>query len=203
LRAGNQLGKFANIRAYIYPLGCIFLPIWLCSERFLPNSPGSFMIRAVALSFVLSCLSTASWAQAQPAPSLTQSVAPSTMAQTKKPPPKAKTAAKPSEPMATRPCRLGVIPVVGDTLGIKTIGLTVFGNEYAEASIESWGIDELVVARIRAAAGSDGGVRRIAYAKGAFASFDNPKPALFRNSDNDLTAIVRQIAGSSKLLSQS
>jgi hypothetical protein len=55
-------------------------------------------------------------------------------------------------------------------------------------------LDELVVARVRAAAAPGIAVRRIAYPKGAFEPYDNPAPALFRDPRDDLTAIVKQIA---------
>jgi len=151
------------------------------------------MVRAIVASLVLSCLATTSSAQTLSPQGPAQGATPATKPAAKKPASKTKATAKPSDPIANGPCRLGVIPAIGDTLGIKTIGLTVFGNEYAEAPIENWGIDDFVVAKVRAAAGPGVAVQRIAYAKGAFASYDNPPPALFRNSEDDLTAIVRRV----------
>jgi hypothetical protein len=77
---------------------------------------------------------------------------------------------------------------------VQKVGLTVFGNEYAEVPIDAWGLDDLVVARVRAAAALGSGVRKIVYPKAAFAPYDHPAPALFRNAQDDLTAIIRQIA---------
>src|SRR5579862_6519524 len=45
------------------------------------------------------------------------------------------------------PC-IGVIPHVGDHFAVRTVGLTVFGNDLKEIPIESWGLDDLVVARV-------------------------------------------------------
>jgi len=77
---------------------------------------------------------------------------------------------------------------------VKKIGFTVFGNEQSEVPI-SWGLDELIVARVRAVAGA--GVRRLPYAKAAFDPYYNPEIKLFRDLRDDLAKIVRQIAGSS------
>ncbi|MGH6711297.1 MAG: hypothetical protein ACREEK_20275 [Bradyrhizobium sp.] len=83
--------------------------------------------------------------------------------------------------------------MVGDQFEVQKIGLTIFNIEYAAVPIEAWGLDDLVVARVRAVAGSGTGVRRIAYPKETFAPYDHPAPALFRNAESELTTIVRQI----------
>ncbi|CAN7637505.1 hypothetical protein LJR220_005945 [Bradyrhizobium sp. LjRoot220] len=152
------------------------------------------MIRALAVALTLSCFIASAWAQAQPAPPAAVPAgtsAPKPVA--KKPATKAKTSAKPAAPTESGPCRIGVIPVVGDQFAVQKIGLTIFNIEYADVSIEAWGLNDLVVARVRAAAGSGTGVRRIAYPKEAFASYDHPAPALFRNPESELITIVRQV----------
>ncbi|WP_298245186.1 hypothetical protein [uncultured Bradyrhizobium sp.] len=78
---------------------------------------------------------------------------------------------------------------------MQHVGLTMFGNEYLEAPIDAWGLDDLLVGRVRAAAPGIA-VRKIAYANGAFKPYYHPEAKLFRNDRNDLTALVRQIAGS-------
>lgn len=93
-----------------------------------------------------------------------------------------------------RPCQIGVISAIGDQFSVQHVGLTMFGNEYMEAPIEAWGIDDLFVARVRAAAPGTA-VRKIAYASGAFKPYYHPEAKLFRNDRDDLTALVRQIAG--------
>ena len=90
------------------------------------------------------------------------------------------------------PCQIGVISAIGDQFTVQKVGIMVFGNELSEASVDTWGLDDLVVARVRAAAGSS--VRKINFAKDAFAVYDNPPAKLFRNRRDDLTALVRQIA---------
>jgi hypothetical protein len=154
---------------------------------------GVSMVRVFVVACAFSCLAASVWAQTQPAPGVeaTQTAAPAKPA-AKKPAAKAKASAKPPGPAESGPCQTGVIPVVGDEFVVQRVGLTMFGNEYTEVPIDAWGLDDLVVARVRAALPGTG-VRRIAYPKGAFAPYDHPAPALFRNSHDDLTGIVRQI----------
>jgi hypothetical protein len=151
-------------------------------------------MRCFAVAIVWLCLVSSAPAQTQPATG--GPVKPATTADpsVKKPAHKAKVTAKPAVAADSGPCRIGVIPAIGDQFVVQKVGLTVFGNEHTEVPIEAWGLDDLVVTRVRAAAAPGTTVRRIAYPKGAFAPYDNPAPALFRNSRDDLTAIVKQIA---------
>lgn len=102
-------------------------------------------------------------------------------------------AAKPAEPANAGPCGVGVIAGTQDLFVVQKIGLTVFGNDYAEVPV-SWGLDDLVFARVRAAAGTTP-LRRIAYAKGALDSYYHPKANLFRNQREELSNLIRQVAG--------
>jgi hypothetical protein len=145
------------------------------------------MFRTLVVALVLSYFATFTGAQAQPAP-----VAPATKPSVKKP--TTKSIAKPAGAAENGPCRLGVIPVVGNQFVVQKIGFTMFGNERAEVPIDSWGLDDLVVARVRAAAGA--AVRRIAYARDAFAREEQPG-SLFRDTKAELGGIVRQIAAGS------
>ena len=151
------------------------------------------MVRVFAVACVVSCLVAPASAQSLPAPATAAAQTTTAKPAVKKPAPKAKTSAKPSGPAESGPCQIGVIPVVGDEFVVQRVGITVFSNEYTEVPIDAWGLDDLVVARVRAVVGPGTGVRRIAYPKGTFAPYDHPAPALFRNSQDDLTAIVRQI----------
>jgi hypothetical protein len=78
---------------------------------------------------------------------------------------------------------------------VQKVGLTVFGNEEAEIPILAWGLDDLAVARVRAAAPGLM-VRKLSYTKGAFDPYYHPPSRLFGDPRNDLTNIVRQIAAS-------
>lgn len=104
------------------------------------------------------------------------------------------TGAIPAAATETGSCQIGVIPAVGDRFSVQHIGLTVFGNESTEVPIESWRLDDLVVARVRAIAGARTSVKRIAHSREAFEPYYHPPTQFFRNASNDLTAVVRQIA---------
>lgn len=147
----------------------------------------SFAVASLWLGSV--CLS---WAQVQPAPPVAVQAAPAKSV-IKKPAPKPGTTEKLAVPPNSGPCRYGIITATEDVFAVQTVGLTVFGNEYAEVPVP-WGIDDLIFARARAAAGAIP-LRRINYAKGVFEPYYHPKSKLFRNARQELTDIVRQIAG--------
>jgi hypothetical protein len=126
----------------------------------------------------------------------------SAQAQTIQPPAAAKSkpaAKKPTPPTAVvaTPAANGrcirVFPLLGDRFGVKKIGITVFGNEFKEITVDNWGLDDLVVERVRAAAGPSVAVRRIAHSKGAFDGYV-PGIGMFQNVDTKAPAIVRQAA---------
>ncbi|WP_316219438.1 hypothetical protein [Bradyrhizobium sp. SZCCHNR2026] len=81
---------------------------------------------------------------------------------------------------------------------VKKIGLTAFSSETAVAPIESWGLDDLIVARVRVAAGAGVTVLRLAYPKNVFDPFCDPPSEPFQTPRSQLTAIVRRIAGSTR-----
>jgi hypothetical protein len=103
---------------------------------------------------------------------------------------------KPDAAAQTGPCGIGVIPYIGDSFALQSIGLTVFGNDLKEVPIESWGLDDLIVARVRAAAGPRFAVRRIAYPANAFRTFDDPP--LFYNGEKAIREIVQSVAPASR-----
>jgi hypothetical protein len=148
------------------------------------------MVRIFVTLLALWCLAASASAQGQPAAT---PPSPAVKPAVKKPAPKAGISAKPANAADSGPCKIGVISAIGDEFVVQRVGLTVFGNEYTEVPIDGWGIDDLVVTRVRAAL-PDTAVKRIAYPKGVFTPYDHPAPALFRNSREVLTAIVRQIA---------
>ncbi len=152
------------------------------------------MVRIAVLLIALLSLLPPAAAQTPPAPTAppAQTATPAKPATKKSAKPKAQPA-QPAEQAAASPCGIGVIAATQDPFIVEKIGLTVFGNEYAEVPV-SWGLDDLVFARVRAAAGATP-LRRITYAKGAFDAYYHPKPSLFRNEREELTNLVRQIAG--------
>ena len=106
-------------------------------------------------------------------------------------PAKPKPAAAKQAPQNGR-CDVGIISHLGEKFHVRQIGITVFGNESNDVSVESWRIDDLVVARITGALGRRATVRRIAYHKEAFASLETTK--LFRDIDAEVGEGVRTLA---------
>ncbi len=154
------------------------------------------MIRTVALLLVLAVAQSA-LAQTAPTPAPNPSPtkpSPAKPAAKKTTPPKSDAGATPAATAVAAqhgPC-IGVIPHVGDLFAVQDFGL--FSNEFKEVPIESWGLDDLVVARVRAAAGSGSAVRRIAYTANAFEPYDKPPMRLFGDPENDLKNVVQTIA---------
>ncbi len=150
------------------------------------------MTRALVVAFVL-CSSSLASAQTQPGAAAT-TAAPAA----KKSPQKAKLAPKPAVSVDNGACALGVISAAGSPIALKKVGITIFGNEYSEIPSDAWGIDDLVVARVRSAAGPGTAVRRIAYGKEALSElYQKPGAGLFNDPRANLTAAVRQIASKS------
>jgi hypothetical protein len=155
------------------------------------------MLRSLAVVIVLSCFAASAGAQAQSAPGPAATSAPVTKPAAKKPTPKSKTAAKPP-PTDDGRCDLGVISVVGSPIALKKVGITIFGNEYSEVPYDAWGIDDLIVGRVRAAANAGIAVRRITYGKeAAYELYEKPGKGLFNNPRENLTVAVRHIAANS------
>lgn len=125
--------------------------------------------------------------------------APSTPVQSAKPPAAAKKpagrkpAAKPAAATESGPCRLGVISVLGDQLTVNKFGITVFEIEETEVTVQGWGLDDLVMARVRAATGGDPTVRRVGYPRDAFEPYYHPKSRFLPDPKESLTSIVRDV----------
>lgn len=144
------------------------------------------MIRNVALLSALALI-TPAFAQTPPTAPPKSSVV--------KPRPAKPAAKRPAPPRAAAtaergPC-IGVIPHIGESFVEQHIGLMAFGNDLTKVPIASWGLDDLVVARVRAAAGPRFSVRRIAYPANVFEAYDHP--SLFQIPH--LTPIVQSVAG--------
>jgi hypothetical protein len=152
------------------------------------------MYRVLLVALALSCLAESSREQTQPAPAVT-APAPAKKPPAKKPATK-KASTKPAGPADTGPCQIGVISDIGDQFVVQTVGMTVFGNERSEIPVNGWGLDDLVLARVRAAAGPGVRVRKIAHAKDAFASLERPG-SFFRDMKAELSGVVQQITSGS------
>jgi len=151
---------------------------------------------AVLILFV-SCFAFAAQAQSPSTPSATatstplQPVAKKQVA--KKSAPKAKPAVKQPTAVETGPCRLGVISALGDQFAVQHFGLTIFENKEEKVPVADWRLDDLALARVRAATGSDPSIHGIAYPQGAFEPFYNPKSVLLRAESERLPDIVKSV----------
>ena len=151
------------------------------------------MHRVFAVAIFLSCFAISATAQTQSPPGTTpQAGGPAAKPAVKKATPKARTSARPAALPESGPCRLGVISALGDRFAVQKFGLTFFETEESEVPID-WGLDDLVVARVRAASGGDPTVRRIAYPKAAFEPFYHPTSRFLPDPREGLPAIVRSI----------
>jgi hypothetical protein len=93
---------------------------------------------------------------------------------------------------------IGVISAIGDTFAVQKIGLMVFGNELKKAAIDAWEIDDRVAEKINTLLSKRYDVRKVSYAKGAFAAFDGSSTNPFGNAEEELRATVRKIAATQK-----
>src|SRR5262245_34758392 len=163
------------------------------------------MLRSFVTAVLVSCVVSTGWAQAPSAPGPAASPAPKPASgkpvterpAVKNPAPKkaaSRTKAPVRQPVAeTGPCRLGIISVLEDRFAVQKFGLTVFEGEETAIPVDGWGLDDLVIARVRAATGADPSVRRIAYPKGAFELFYNPTSRFLPDAREGLPAIVRSV----------
>jgi len=68
---------------------------------------------------------------------------------------------------------IGIVSAIGDKFYLRKVGFMVFGNESQEIAIDSWGIDELITAKIRAMLAGRFDVRPVKYRRAAFAEAEN------------------------------
>jgi hypothetical protein len=149
--------------------------------------PLNLLVRLFATAGVLCCLTALTSAQPTPVRAATPAEPAA-----RKPAPRAKTEAKPAGPAETGPCQIGVIPIAGNLFAIKKIGPIALANTYAQAGADSWGLDDLVVSRVRAAAPGSA-VRRIAFSRDELAHAGK-SDALFRNMNSELRDFARHVA---------
>ena len=151
------------------------------------------MLRSLFLAaLIAACFVTTGSAQS-PSTTAAPAASPSAKPVTKKAAPKARTAAKQSAAADVGPCKFGVISALGGEFAVQKFGITIFETEESEVPIEDWGLDDLVLARVRAATGADPAVRRIAYPRDAFEPFYHPKSTLLPDPREGLSAIVKSI----------
>jgi hypothetical protein len=113
--------------------------------------------------------------------------------------------AKPSQPKPaakqaaaapqTGPC-VGVVTELGGKFTVGKPGFSVFGNVNEEMPVDSWRIDDLVLAKIGGVFGKRAVVKRIPYRQEAFASLlATPAPLrMFHDKDAELGDGIRTLA---------
>ncbi|MCK1736267.1 hypothetical protein IVA79_20510 [Bradyrhizobium sp. 138] len=151
------------------------------------------MFRSAASVLVL--LSFLAPAAAQTPPATTAPSAPA-KSPAKKQVPKATPDSKRISPADAGACEIGLLSVIANRFGVQQVGFTMFGNEYTPVPVDSWGLDDLIISRVRAAA-SGKSVRRIAYSPGAWTrAAESGSPMLRRNPERQ--EFVQQSAASSR-----
>ena len=150
------------------------------------------MLRLLAAVTVLSYFAASASTQAQPAPQTTSTQStPSTIKPAiRKPAARSEPAGKQA---SSGSCGLGVVVVVGDEFTVKTIGLTVFQSKETVIPIK-WGLEDLVFARVRAAAPPGLTVLRIPYDESRFPARKEPKNESFRDERAELADRMRKVA---------
>ncbi|MFH1340302.1 MAG: hypothetical protein ABIL01_03665 [Pseudomonadota bacterium] len=103
-----------------------------------------------------------------------------------KKPPAPKAAA--ATPAPSGPCSIGVFPLLGNRFDVSMPGR----DKFKQITVENWGLDDLVIERLRAAVGRGTAVRRVAYAKGAFDGY-GPTAPIFQ-TDSKSSDLVRRAA---------
>ena len=64
--------------------------------------------------------------------------------------------------------RIGIVSAIGDKFYVQKMGMTVFGNDLNEFPASGWGIDDLMVGKVRAALGRRFDIRPVAYQRPPF-----------------------------------
>ena len=64
--------------------------------------------------------------------------------------------------------QVGIISAFGDKFHLRKVGVTVFQNEFSEFPVAAWGIDDLVVTKVRAMLGQRFDIRPVTYQRSAF-----------------------------------
>jgi hypothetical protein len=77
--------------------------------------------------------------------------------------------------------KLGIVSAIGDKFYATKVGLVVFGSDFKEMAIGSWGIDEMITAKIRAALSARFDVRPVTYKRAVFAAFPDRSGLIAQN----------------------
>src|SRR5690349_8234175 len=92
--------------------------------------------------------------------------------------------------------RVAVMSAVGDKFTVRKIGVMGFGNDAKEFPVDAWGIDQLVVSKVRSVLARRFEVRPVAYNKSAFLNARNE--SIFPNAARDQDAIAAGVRAQAK-----
>lgn len=102
--------------------------------------------------------------------------------------------AKPNPPIESGPCQIGVIPIAGDLFMIEKFGPLKFLDKYTRTAVTAWALDDLVVARVRAAAPGNS-VRRLSYTREELRSGGHREQTpFFYRAETDVRNFVQFLA---------
>jgi len=87
--------------------------------------------------------------------------------------------------------KIGIVSAIGDKFYASKIGLLAFGSDFKEMAIASWGIDEMMTVRLRAALSQRFDVRPVTYKRAAFAAFPDRSGFIAQNFRPEL---VREVS---------
>ena len=161
-----------------------------CAHRLINLNP-HVMLRKFAIAALLSCFAAAGWAQSPSTSSAPATSSPAGLG-TNKLQSRAETEARSVRSDEMGQCQIGVVPIAGNLFMIERIGPITSSNTYVRAAADGWGLDELVVSRVRAAA-PGAAVRRIAFSREELVRARDSE-SLFRNVSSELRDFVRHVA---------
>jgi hypothetical protein len=148
------------------------------------------MVRIFVVAFAL-CLAGFTQAQTRPVVASTATGTATTGPAIAKPAQKDRALKNPHGSAGSGHCQLGIIPIVGFWFQVQKIGFGIFGNEYTRVRVDSWSFDDLVTARVRAAA-PDKTARRVLFAPEELAR--HKQTGAFRNINAELKQFVRDVS---------
>jgi hypothetical protein len=95
--------------------------------------------------------------------------------------------------LAKKPGRqsFAVLSAIGDTFEMRTVGMTVFGNDQQAASMAAWRLDEHVTKTVAARLAAVGDVKALAVPPGTFDAYHRPPGALSGAPDAGLAPYER------------
>ena len=87
--------------------------------------------------------------------------------------------------------KIGIVSAIGDKFYARKTGLGFLGEDFKEMAIGSWGIDEMMTAKIRAALAARFDVRPVTYKRAVFAVFPDRSGFLAQNFRSE---VVREVS---------